>query len=150
MPQYTFQFRGWHCIVAVALLLCYYGISVYARVRGVDDGMRAAIREYLLNEYSGRSAGDVQRILSEAHSGQAVENLPEVQQHDVEFPSISAVGTYAAEYETVRVEISVDGGRPPLGEALRYFRVEEISSGKWLVVGKSDSYSYYSDLFPFL
>ena len=31
---------------------------------------------------------------------------------------------------------------------MRYFRVERVA-GKWLVVGWSDSYSYYSQLFPF-
>ena len=96
MPQYTFQFRGWHAVVAVVLFLGYWGLSVYARVRAVDDGMRDSIRQYLLNEYSGRSPNDVQRILAEAHNGQPVENLPEVQKRDVEFPSFSAVGKYGA------------------------------------------------------
>jgi hypothetical protein len=148
MPQYTFQFRGWHAIVAVVLVLGYWGASVYARVRAVDDGTRDSIRQYLLNEYSGRGPNDVQRILAEARNGQPVEDLPEVQKRDVEFPSFSAVGKYDAPFETVRVEITVDGGAPPEGEAMRYFRVERLG-GKWLVVGRSDSYNYYSQLFPF-
>ena len=150
MPQYTFQFRGWHGIIAVVLFLGYCGVSASLRLRSTDDGMREAIREYLLNEYSGRSPGDVQRVLAEARTGQTVESLPEVQKYDVEFPSISAVGRFAAEYETARVQITVDGGSPPKGPALRYFRVEHVLSGKWLVVGQSDAYNYYSELLPFL
>lgn len=148
-PQYTFQFRGWHAIVAVVLFVCYCGVSVYARVRAVDDGMRESVRQYLLNEYSGRSPNDVQRILAEARNGLPVESLPEVQKRDVEFPSFSAVGSYAAPVETVRAQITVDGGAPPEGAAMRFFRVERALDGQWLVVGPSDSYSYYSQLFPF-
>lgn len=150
MPQYTFQLRGWHGIIAVALLVGYCGFSTFLRVQSADVGMREAIREYLLNEYSGRSPSDLQRVLTEARAGQTVESLAALQKYDVEFSSISAVGKFSAEYETVRVQITVDGSPPPSGPALRYFRVEHALSGKWLVVSPSDAYDYYSQLFPFL
>jgi len=148
MPRYAFQLRGWHAIVGVVLLIGYWGISAYGRVRTVDGGMRDSIRQYLLNEYSGRGPKDVQRILMEAHNGQPVEKLPEVQQRDVEFPSVSAVGKYGGPFEVVRVQNTVDGGQPPEGAALRYFRVEYVAAGRWLVIGQSDSYGYYSELLP--
>ena len=150
MPQYNFELRGWHAIVAVVLLLACAAVSTIAHTRSVDDGMREALRQYLLNEYSGRGPADIQRILSEAQNGQNIESSPEVAKRDVEFSSISAVGKVLGEFETVRVTITVDGGPPPRGAALRYFRVERALSGQWLVVGQTDSYRYYSELFPFL
>jgi len=149
MSQYAFRVHGWQAIAAVVLLFGYWGVSAYSHVRTVDDDMRDAIRQYLLNEYSGRSLKDVQRILKEAKSGQLIEDLPEVQQRDVQFSSASAVGRYGAPFEVIRVQITVDGGQPPEGAAVRYFRVEHVTTDKWLVVGQSDSYSYYSEFFPF-
>lgn len=141
MPQYTFQFRGWQGVIALVLLLDYCGVSASLPVRSTDNGMREAIREYLLDEYSGRSLSDVQRILSEASAGQAVESLPEAQKYDVESSSISALGKFMAEYERVRVQITVDGSLPPKGPALRYFRMKHTLSGKRLVLGQSDATS---------
>lgn len=150
MPRFTFQFRGWHGIIAVVVLLGYFGVSASLPVGSTDEGTRQAVREYLLNEYSGRGPVDVHRVLAEAHAGQTVESLPEVQKFDVEFPSVSAAGKFAAEYETVRVKIAVDGGSPPTGSDLRNFRMEYTLSRKWLVVGRSDAYSYTSELLAFL
>ena len=149
MPERLFQLRGWHALVGVVVLCGYWSVSAYSRVRVVDDHMRDAVRQYLLNEYSGRSPRDVQRILSEARSGRPVENLPEVQQHDIQFPSASAVGRYGAPSDLIRVQITVDGGQTPEYGAVRYFRVEHVAGDKWLVVGQSDSYSYYSEFFSF-
>ena len=115
----------------------------------VNDGMRDAICECFLNEYSGRSPKDVQRSLNEAKNGQHIENLPGVRQNDIDFPSVSAVGKYGALYEPVRVQTKMDGGPPPEGPAVRYSRVEHVAADKWLAVGQSDSYNYYSELLPF-
>jgi hypothetical protein len=151
MPQYnyTFQLRGWHMIFGVAILAGYFGISAWLRVRAADEAMRDSVRHYLLNRYSGRSLSDVQRILSEARDGLPVEALPPVQQRDVEFPSFSVLGKYSDAVETVRAQITVDGGAPPDGVAVRYIHVERaFTGGGWLVTGETNSYSYYSQLLP--
>lgn len=118
-------------------------------VRTVDDGMRDAIRNELLKEYSGQGPRDVTRILSEARDGMPIEPIQPVVQRDVEFTSISARGAMGAHFLLVKAEITVDGAPPPDGRAVRYFRVSRKFTGDgWMVIGNSDSYSYFSALMP--
>jgi hypothetical protein len=149
MAEYNFQLRGWHALVGIAALLGYLGIEMYLRVRTVDDGMRNAVRERLLNEYSGRGPKDIARIVAEAREGSSIEPVPEVVQRDVQFTSIAAHGRMGASVTLVRAEIRVDGGPPPDGRSVRYFRVSRnFMEGGWMVVGESDPYFYYRELAP--
>ena len=54
MAEYNFQLRGWHVLVGIAAVLGFFGIQTYLRIRTVDNGIRDAVRERLVNEYSGR------------------------------------------------------------------------------------------------
>ena len=51
MPEYNFQLRGWHAIVGILVLVVYLGGTMLVHLRPVDDEMRDAVRERLLNEY---------------------------------------------------------------------------------------------------
>jgi len=149
MPEYNVQLRGWHAIAAIAALLAFTGIKVYLRVRPVEDGMRDAIRVELLNEYSGRGPKDIARLVTEARAGMPVEPVAPLVQRDVEFTSIAARGRIGGPVTLVRAEITVDGGAPPDGRPVRYFRVSRRFLGDgWMVVGETDSYRYFSELVP--
>jgi hypothetical protein len=149
MAEYNFQLRGWHALVGIAALLGFFGIEMYMRVRAVDDGVRNAVRERLVNEYSGRGPKDIARIAAEAREGSPIEPLPEVVQRDVEFTSIAAHGRMGAPAILVRAEITVDGGPPSDGRSVRYFRVtRKFMEDGWMVVGESDAYFYYRELAP--
>jgi hypothetical protein len=149
MVEYNFQLRGWHALVGIAALLGFSGIQMHLRVRTVDDGMRNAVRERLLNEYSGRGPKDIARIVEEAREGSPTEPVPEVVPRDVQFTSIAAHGRMGAPAILVRAEITVDGGPPPDGRSVRYFRVSRkfMDSG-WMVVGESRPYLYYTEVVP--
>jgi hypothetical protein len=148
MAVYNFQLRGWHAIAAAVVLVGYMGITTWMRIQPVEDGMRDALREQLLNEYSGRGTKDVLRILAEARDGKPIEPLPEKIEQDIEFPSIGAHGKTGGTVKVVRVEITVDGGGPPDGRTIRYFSMSRKFGGGWMVVGESNAYNYYSDLLP--
>ncbi len=149
MAEYNIQLRGWHALVGIGALLAFVSVQIYLRVRTVDDGMREAVRERLLNEYSGRGPKDVARIVAEAREGSPIEPVPEVVQRDVEFTSIAAHGRMGAPETLVRAEVTVDGGPPPDGRSVRYFRVSRKFMGDgWMVVGESNSYLYYRELAP--
>jgi hypothetical protein len=148
MPEYNSQLRGWHALVAVTLLLGFFGVKMYLRIRPVDDAMRDAVREELLKEYSGRGPKDIARIVTEARQSSPVEPLPLLVQHDVEFSSIQAHGRMGGPVTLVRAEITVDGGAPPDGRSFRYFRVGQKFTGGWMVVGESDAYRYFQELMP--
>jgi hypothetical protein len=149
MPEYNFQLRGWHALVGILVLVLIAGVQVWLRVRSVDDGMRDAVRIELLNEYSGRGPKDVARLVTEAREGSPVEPVPEVVQRDVEFASIAGHGRMGGPVTFVRAEVTVDGGPPPDGRPVRYFRVSrKFMGGGWMVVGESNSYLYYRELVP--
>jgi hypothetical protein len=149
MAEYNFQLRGWHALVAIAVLVAFLGIAMFLRVRTVDDGMRNAVRERLVNEYSGRSPKDIARMVAEAREDLPIEAVPEIVQRDVEFTSIAAHGRMGAPAILVRAEITVDGGPPPDGRTVRYFRVtRKFMEDGWMVVGESGPYFYYRELAP--
>jgi hypothetical protein len=149
MPEYNFQLRGWHAIVAVAALLAFWGIQAYLRVTAVDDAMRDAVRAELLKEYSGQGPKDVARLVAEARAGSPVEPVPPLIQRDVEFNSIAARGKIGGSVTFVRADLVVDGGPPPDGRPVRYFRVQRRFMGEgWMVIGESDSYTYLMQLVP--
>ena len=148
MAEYNFQLRGWHAVVGIVALLGYMGVQTWLRVRTVEDGMRDAVRERLINEYSGRGPKDLARIVAEARAGLPVEELPPPAQRDVEFTSMSAHGRMGGSVTFVRVEITVDGGEPPDGRVIRYFTVSRVYGCGWVVNGESSSYFYYRELFP--
>ena len=149
MAEYNFQLRGWHALIGLAALLCFFGAEMYMRIRTVDDGMRDAVRRELLNDYSGRSPKDIARIVAQAREGSPIEPVPEVVQRDIRFTSFAAHGKIGGAVILVRAEITVDGAPPPDGRPVRYFRLSRkfMEDGR-MVVGESDSYFYYRELLP--
>ena len=150
MAQYNFQLRGWPAVIGIAAMAAITGAQMYLRVRPVNDGMRAAVREALLKEYSGRGPKDIARFVAEARAGLPVEPVPPVVQRDVEFTSMAARGsTGGGGAIVVRAEITVDGGTPPDGRSIRYFWVSrKYDSDAWMVMAEADSYRYFVALLP--
>jgi hypothetical protein len=148
MADFNFQLRGWHALLAIPIVLGFLAIQLGLRMHYVDDKMREGVRKELLNEYSGRGPADAARIVEEAREGSTVEPVQPLVQRDVEFTSIGAHGKMGASEILVRAEITVDGGPPPDGRAVRYFRMSQMLGGEWMVIGESDSYFYYSELLP--
>jgi hypothetical protein len=151
MPETTlqtrsFQFRGWHVLVAIALLLGIAGAKVAMRIRPIDDDMREAMRVALLKEYSGRGRADVARLVAEARAGSPLEPIQPLVQRNVEFTSVGAHGAILGAETLVLAEITVDGGPPPDGRAVRYFRMKPKLDGGWMVVGETSAYFYYTEL----
>jgi hypothetical protein len=149
MAQYTFQLRGWQAVAALVLLGGISGVEMYSRVRPVNDAMRDAVRSDLLAEYSGRGPKEIARFVAEARAGSPVEAVPAVVQRDVKFTSLAARGTIGGAI-VVRAEVTVDGGPPPDGRAVRYFWVSRKfgGDGTWLVMGESNPYRYLMELMP--
>jgi len=148
MAQYSLQLRGWPAVVAIAALAGITGVQMYLRVRSVDDAMRDAVRLELLKEYSGRGPRDLARFVAEARAGLPVEPVPALVQRDVEFTSMAARGSMGGAI-VVRAEVTVDGGAPPDGRAIRYFWVSRKFGGEgWMVMAETDAYRYFMALVP--
>lgn len=149
MPTYNYQLRGWHAVLAVLALLGFTGLKMAQRIRPVDNAMRAAVRDELLNEYSGRGPKDVASLVAQARAGQPLNSLPPVVQRDVEFTSIGARSAKGSSVVLIKAEITVDGGAPPDGRSIRYFCIEQkFAEDSYIVVGNSSAYNYFREIFP--
>jgi len=149
MAEYNFELRGWHAVIGITALLGFWGLQMYMRATPVDDAMRDAVRVELLNEYSGRGPKDVARLVTEARAGLPVEPVQPLVQRDVEFNSIAARGKIGGAVTFIRAEVALDGGPPPDGRSVRYFRLSrKFIGGGWMVIGESDSYGYFMQLMP--
>jgi hypothetical protein len=149
MAEYRIQLRGWQALAGILVVVGFTGVQMYARIRPVNDAMRDAVRTELLKEYSGRGPKDIARFVAEARAGLPVEPVPPVVQRDVGFTSVAARGSFGTGIVVLRAEVTVDGGPPPDGRAVRYFRMERKFGGDgWLVLGESNSYSYLRELLP--
>jgi len=146
MPEYNFTLRGWKAVVALALVLAFFGIRYLWRFQTVDDAGRTALTEWLLKNYQGRGQRDVMQRLQDYKEGLPVQPLPELKPMNIEFSSLSALGTYRR--MVVKVSIAVDDGPPPDGRSTRYFYLTHYSGDSWFVSGEASSYSYYSALLP--
>jgi hypothetical protein len=149
VATYNFNLRGWKALAALGLVLAFFGIRIWWRFQTVDENGRAALTEYLLKEYQGRGQRDVMERLEAYKAGQPVQPLPELKPMNIEFPSISALGTgkYTYRRMVVKVSITVDGGPPPQGNSTRYFYLNH-SGDSWTVSGEASSFSYYASLLP--
>jgi len=149
LAQYTFRLRGWHAVAGIVAVLAITLIQMNLRVRSIDDGLEDAVRQTLVNDYSGRGPKDIARMLAQSREGRPVDPLPEAVPRDIRFVSISAHGRARASEFVVRAEVTVDGGPPPDGRPVRYFRASRrVLEPGWRIVGESSAYHYYSALLP--
>jgi hypothetical protein len=136
------ELTGWKAIVAGLLLLGWFGVRVYLHLPKVTDEGRETLRTWLVKDYTGRGPRDVAQRLADYRAGKPMQplDLPAV-----EFVRVSAHGWRDA--MVVRTEISVDGGPPPDGQAVRYLFLTTKYEGGWMVLSEIDSYRYYRALF---
>ena len=138
MSENQFTLRGWHAVVALALVLGWSGVELWYHMRPVDDAGRQAIQEWLLRGYRGETAQDLLRKLEDAKAGLPPEPAPPPM--DVQI--LSASGHGGTSHMVVKVEVTVNGGPPPDGRSVRYLYVSRNFDDTWSVLGNSSAYAY--------
>jgi len=145
MGETRIELTGWKAIVVAAIILAVSGYRIYSRFPTVSDDGRAALRDWLVKDYTGRGPRALAQRVAEYRAGQPVQPLDvPAEIHKVEFVSLSAHGWRDA--MVVRSEISVDGGPPPDGQPVRYLFLTTKFEGGWMVLSESDSFRYYEAL----
>jgi hypothetical protein len=145
MGETRIELTGWKAIVVAAIILVVCGYRVYSRFPTVSDDGRAALRDWLEKDYTGRGPKVLAQRVADYRAG-----LPDrpvaapAEERKVEFVSLSAHGWRDA--MVVRSEISVDGGPPPDGQPVRYLFLTTKFEGGWMVLSESDSFRYYEAL----
>jgi hypothetical protein len=146
MAPTRIELTGWKAIVVGALILVVAGHRFYSHFPTVSDDGRAALREWLVKDYTGRGPKALAQRVADYRAGvKDALDLPPATYPKVEFISVSAHGPRDA--MVVRAEISVDGGPPPDGQPVRYLFLTTKYEGGWMVLSESDSFQYYRILF---
>ena len=142
MGETRIELTGWKAILMAVIILGVTGYRVYSRFPTVNDEGRAALRAWLVKDYTGRGMKDLAKRVADYRAG-----LPDrpvaapAVEPNVELVSLSAHGWRDA--MVVRSEISVDGGSPPDGQPVRYLFLTTKFDGGWMVMSDSDSFRYY-------
>ena len=146
MAETRIELTGWKAIIVGVLILGVAGYRFSSRFPTVNDDGRAALRDWLVKDYTGRGPKALAQRLADYRAGSKdALDLPPASYPNVEITSVSAHGPRDA--MVVRTEISVDGGPPPDGQPVRYLFLTTKYEGGWMVLSESDSFRYYRALF---
>jgi hypothetical protein len=145
MSETRIELTGWKAIAVAAIILALFGYRVYSRFQTVNEEGIDALRTWLVKDYTGRGPKDLARRVTAYRAGlpDQAADVPTVEPR-VEFTSITAHGS--RDTMIVRCEISVNGGGPPDGQAVRFLFLTTKPGGGWMVLSESDSYRYYTAL----
>lgn len=137
--------------VAVVGLGAYRVASMQAELEtdALDELAAYLAAEYASTEMAALSATlESGRPVDEQKAHKQVEKILAAQK--ITFPSVSARGMWDAQdggEVIARVEIEVDGGPPPDGEPVRYYRMRYRPLSGWSVRGQTSVWSYRLKLF---
>ena len=145
LSETRIELTGWKAIVVVVIILGVTGIRISSRFPTVNDDGRAALRAWLVKDYTGRGPKALAQRVADYRAG-----LPDrpldipAQEPKVEFVSLSAHGSPSD--MIARAEVSVDGGPPPDRRPVRYLFLTTVPERGWVVFAESDSFQYYMTL----
>ena len=110
------------------------------------------LKHYLAAEYAKQGVAGFTKDLE---SGQAISDKDALARtqaildtQKITFPSVSAHGAWRDGGEVVaKVRIEVNGGPPPDGVSVRYYRMRYRSLSGWNVKGRTSAWAYWLKLF---
>lgn len=138
-------------------LVAVLGFGAYRMVSMQTELETEALEQleaYLAAEYGSAEvaalsdAMESQEPLADSDASARAERI--VASQNISFPSVNARGMWEGRDGgdvVVRVEIEVDGGPPPDGESVRYYRMRYRGLSGWQVRGRVSAWSYRLKLF---
>jgi hypothetical protein len=136
----TIRVTGWKA-VAVLVLVAALGVFRFVTARdALDADAQQQLGMWLRGEYASRYLA---AIRPDSLTPEQVQDLLRLDR--IEFPSIRGIGT--PDDMVVRVEITVDGGPPPDGRAVRYWRMRYSTITGWRMEREANALLYYLNVF---
>ncbi len=142
MSEIKIKLTGWKAVLVLVAVAGFLGYRYYALHTTVATEAADELRFWLAAEYM---AAGLPALEQAVESGDAV--AAEIQAQEIlareriEFTELSARGS--PEDVVVRAEILVDGRAPPVGEPVRYFRMEHSMVTGWRMQREVHAISYY-------
>lgn len=149
-----FKLTGPSAIVAIVGVLAFGAYRMVSMQTELESEALEELELYLAAEYARE---DVAALSDALDSGQPIDDRDARERTDrilatqnITFPSVNARGMWNATDGgdvVVKVEIQVDGGPPPDGEPVRYYRMRYRPMSGWRVGGRTSVWSYRLKLF---
>lgn len=143
------KLTGPTAILGVVAALAFMAYRMVSMQTELETEALEELKVSLATEYAGAEVAALSEALeSNAPIGSQdaaarVERI--VSSQNISFPSVSARGLWKGrdgDEVIVKVEIEVDGGPPPDGERIRYYRMRYRGLGGWHVRGRTSAWSY--------
>ncbi len=146
MTERTIRLTGWKALVALAVLAGFLGYRSYAMRATLATEAADELRLWLGAEYQAAGLPALERALAAGDRAAAERSATEILARDrIAFVDLRARGT--PDDVVVRAEIAVDGRPPPVGAAVRYFRMQYSAVTGWRLARETTAVSYYLRIF---
>jgi uncharacterized protein (UPF0333 family) len=138
MGQVEFKLTGAKAIIAIIVVVAFVGFRYVSAASSIETDAASELQLWLRAEYTRGLLAEYPEPNEEmAQRALALDNI--------NFVEINGRGT--PDDMVVRVRIRVDGGPPPYGNEVRYFRMEYSQLTKWRLMRETMKWSYYLNLF---
>jgi len=139
------QLSGWKAIAVIGIVVAVAGYRFMAVRTTLETGGADELRFWILADYQRQGLPALEQAI-ESGDAQAVEEQAQrlIANERIQFTDMRARGT--PDDLVVRVKIHVDGGRPPDGREVRYFRMTHSTITGWRMTRETTALGYYLNL----
>jgi hypothetical protein len=146
------KLNGVNAVVALVLLGGFAAYRMSTMRTELETDALQELKLHLAAEYAGKGvasfSGALQSNQPMSDQEAAARTQAILAAQSITFPSVSARGMWRGGGDVVaRVEIQVDGGAPPDGDSIRYYRMQYRGVSGWDVKGRTSAWAYWLKLF---
>lgn len=146
MTKPEIKITGWKAVVVLLIIVAFAAYRFQAARATLPTDGSDELKLWLTSEYISEGLPALEQAIEANDSAAVSEAANEVLSRDrVTFRKIAARGLL--DDIVVRVEIQVDGGAPPVGDRVRYFRMHFSTITGWIMDYETTVVAYYLNFF---
>jgi hypothetical protein len=146
MTKPEIRITGWKAVVVLLIILAFAAYRFQAARATLPTDGADELKLWLSSEYISEGLPALEQAIAANDSASVNDMTNEILSRDrVTFRKIDARGAF--EDIVVRVDIQVDGGAPPVGSPVRYFRMRYSTITGWMMDYETTAIAYYLNFF---
>jgi len=139
------QLSGWKAIAVIGIVMAVAGYRFMAVRTTLETGGADELKMWVLADYVRQGLPALEQALESGDMQAAEEQAQQlIAAERIRFTEMKARGT--PDDLVVRVKIRVDGGAPPDGREVRYFRMSHSTITGWRMERETSALGYYLKL----
>ena len=145
MSDIKLQLSGWKAIAVIGIVVAVAGYRFMAVRTTLETGGADELKMWVLADYVRQGLPALEQALESGDMQAAEEQAQQlIAAERIRFTEMKARGT--PDDLVVRVKIRVDGGAPPDGREVRYFRMSHSTITGWRMERETSALGYYLKL----